>query len=710
MHANLQSPHWYRVAGLRPRLRAGIAVSRQQVRGEVWRVLTDPVSGRHHRFDAVAWSLLAACDGRRTLDEVWTARSLAPDAPTQDEAIRLIAQAHEAQLLLCDVPPEAATLIRSRRRQQGRRRRAAINPLAFRVPLWDPDRFLQRHVARVSPLFGRVAALALLAWLLLGAGVLAVQANDFLAHSAALAGSSRFWLMAWLLYPVLKALHELAHAFAVKHHGGEVHAMGVTLLMFTPVPYVDASAAAGFADRRQRAQVAAAGIAVELALASAALWLWWLLEPGLLRDAAAAVAVIGGLSTLLVNGNPLLRFDGYHVFCDLMELPNLGTRSRQWWLAVLKRLLLGSDAARLPRESPGERPWLVAYAPLSWLMQVGLWLFAVRWLSEVQAWLGALLLVFGAWSMLLMPLGRTLGWVGRAPELHGRRSRAVLASALAFGTAGLLAFTLPLPHRSHAPGLVWLPDDAFVRNASEGFLVHLEARDGQAVQAGDIVARLENDALQVRLALAQAELERARVDQLMQIGDNAAGAAQAADRLAQWETEVARLAQQVDALVLRAGRDGQLAIDPQRIRPGMHLPQGHTVAQVLPPGGAVVHAFVHNNDIALASADPRPAEITLASGGPAWPAERVAGVPQATAALPSAALGEKAGGSIAVSPSDPRGLTATQPRLRIDLRLPPQAPAPVGSRVLVAFDHGDTTLAGLVAGALRRLFLRHVTP
>ena len=116
-------------------------------------------------------------------------------------------------------------------------------------------------------------------------------------------------LSLWLLYPLVKGLHELGHGFATRHWGGEVHEMGVMLLVFTPVPYVDASASSAFPSRNQRMVVAAAGIMVELLLTGVALLLWSYSDPGLLRDLCFNVLVIGGVSTLLFNGNPLLRFD-----------------------------------------------------------------------------------------------------------------------------------------------------------------------------------------------------------------------------------------------------------------------------------------------------------------------------------------------------------------------------------------------------------------
>ena len=347
--ASLLSPHWYRVAYLRPRLRSGVRISRQQVRGQTWYVLTDPVSGRHHRFNGMAYALVAGCDGQLTIDEIWAQRVDAEgdDAPTQSQAIEVFAQAFGANLLGGDVAPDAGGVMKAQGKRRAQRQRAALNPLAFKLPLWDPDRFLDARVHLVAWCFGAAWRWMFLA--LLGLGMLLLGANftEFSRAAATQLGDGRTMILLWLAYPLVKGLHELAHAFAVKAYGGEVHEMGVTMLMLTPVPYVDASASIAFEHKRQRVVVGAAGIAAELLLSTAALVLWLVIEPGLKSDAAFAVVLIGGFSTLAINGNPLLRFDGYHVLCDAFELPNLAQRSQRVWQALAKRIALGRavDAA-----------------------------------------------------------------------------------------------------------------------------------------------------------------------------------------------------------------------------------------------------------------------------------------------------------------------------------------------------------------------------
>jgi putative peptide zinc metalloprotease protein len=708
--ASLLSPHWYRVAYLKPRLRSGVRISRQQVRRQTWYVLTDPVSGRHHRFNGLAYALIAGCDGQLTIDDLWAQRVDAEgdDAPTQAQAIEVFAQAFGANLLGGDVAPDAGGVMKAQGKRRAQRQRAALNPLSFKLPLWDPDRFLGAQRQRVAGCFSRSALWIFLALLAIGALLLAANFSEFSRAASTQLGHGRLLILLWIAYPVVKALHEFAHAFAVKAFGGEVHEMGVTMLMLTPVPYVDASASIAFEDKRQRIVVGAAGIVAELLLATFALALWLLLEPGLVRDAALAVAFIGGVSTLLINGNPLLRFDGYHVLCDAMELPNLAQRSQRFWQTMVKRVVLGhaSEAAENTRGS--ERAWLIAYAPASWLYRGLLTLALALAVADWNAWLGLALLALSAWWMLAGPLVAALRWLLGSGEVHGRRWRAFALGSSALAAAALLTLVLPLPHRTLAPAVVWLPDEALVRPLADGFIEQVLVRDGQQVQAGTLLLRLANEPLRVQLQRVQAELQQQQIEHFAAVDSDALRAGMAADRMAALTAERDRLAERVAALDVRAATSGRVAIDARRLIVGQYLPQGQIAAHVLPPGAPLVRAVVANEDIAQVRARPGQIEVALAhAGGDAVPAQWLRSVPRASTELITPALGERAGGPIALDPNDRDGRNALEPRFEVELRLPEGVTAHVGARAWVSFRHGEATLAELATQFLRRSFLRH---
>jgi putative peptide zinc metalloprotease protein len=475
------------------------------------------------------------------------------------------------------------------------------------------------------------------------------------------------------------------------------------------VPYVDASASAAFPDKRQRIAVAAAGIVVEVLLATAALTLWLALEPGLLRDLAYAVIAVAGLSTLLVNGNPLLRFDGYFVAVDALELPNLAQRSSAYWKVWAKRTVLGLGTMRLPGLARGERGWLLAYAPASFIYRSVLLLSLAVVLADVSVSLGLIVLALAGWSCALKPMIDMATYLWSSPELSLQRGRAAIVGLGTLTIAGLLAFVVPLPHRTHAPAVVWLPNEAIVRLASDGFVEQVLVADGQEVRAGTALLTLANDPLRVDLQRVLLDLQRRDVERAALFADAALRRSVLDDEIARLSADRHRLQQRVDQLVVHAVVDGRVAIDPRLQVIGRYLPQGQVVAHVLPAGAPLVRVLVRNDDIAAVSLRRGPIHVALAHGDSGeLPAQLERATPRAAVTLPSAALSETGGGTIALRPGDNgQSLTAREPFFELDLRLPASATAHIGARGLVTFEHGQASAVELVGLFVRRAFLRH---
>ncbi|HEV8640691.1 MAG TPA: PqqD family peptide modification chaperone, partial [Methylomirabilota bacterium] len=166
MSGPLFSASWYRVAQLTPRLRSHARIHRHRYRGATWYVLQDLSTERFHRFSPAAYLIIGLMDGRRTVQELWEAATarLEDDAPTQDEVIQLLSQLHAADVLQCDVPPDAAELLERRQRQSRRAWQSRLlSPFAWRFPLFDPEPFLRLFLPVVRPLVGWVGALLWLA-------------------------------------------------------------------------------------------------------------------------------------------------------------------------------------------------------------------------------------------------------------------------------------------------------------------------------------------------------------------------------------------------------------------------------------------------------------------------------------------------------------------------------------------------------------------
>jgi len=431
----LHSPLWHQVAPLRPRWRLHARADPQVVRGQTWQVLTGDGRAGSIRLDAAAWAIAGRCDGRRTVQAIWD-ETLAQDpdgAPTQDEVIALLARLVDEQVLACEGLPDVSVLLDEDRRRAARQLRGRLNPLAPRLPLGDPTRLLRRLDGVGRLLFSPLGAAAWLLLVLAGALAALSEWEAIARHGARWLDSPRYLLLAWLAWIPMKALHELAHGLAVCRWGGSVREAGVGLMLLWPVPYVDASSAHRFADAHRRAVVSAAGIAAELGLAAAGLLVWLATEPGWVNDLGFVTAVVGGVSTLLFNGNPLLRMDGYFVLCDAFGLPNLATRSNAWWQALAQRRLMGLGEAHGPEAAPGERRWLAGYAPLAWAWRLSLMTAVAIWAGSWHRGLGLAVALAAAVWLVGGPLRRLFRTAGRADGPLARRvgARLRLAAVLA---------------------------------------------------------------------------------------------------------------------------------------------------------------------------------------------------------------------------------------------------------------------------------------
>ena len=518
------SASWYRVAGLTPRLRSHAEIHRHQYRGETWYVLRDLATERFHRFTPAAYWVISLMDGRRTVQQIWDGATerLGDDAPTQDDTINLLAQLHAADVLQCDVAPDTAELFNRYQKQQRRLWQSRFMSLfAWKIPLLDPERLLVWMFPLVRPFAGWLGALL---WLgVVGPAVVlaGVHWSDLTHDILDWLFGARNLAIVWLLFPAIKILHELGHGVAVKAFGGEVHDMGVMVLVLTPVPYVDASSASALANKWQRIIVGAAGMLVELFVASLALFLWLSVEPGMVRTLAHNAILIGGISTLLFNGNPLLRYDGYYILADLLEIPNLGTRSNAYLGYLCERYLFGQVDADPPQATPGERRWFVFYAVASFLYRVVVIAAILLFIADHFFTIGVILALAAAIVWVGIPVAKGASFLLTHPRIRKVRPRAIATSALiAALVLGLLAL-VPLPYRTMSDGVIWLPEEALVRAGTEGFIDRVLAKDGAPVRRGDvlIVARDPELAAQIGTLSARVRELQARYDEAWGVCD-----------------------------------------------------------------------------------------------------------------------------------------------------------------------------------------------
>lgn len=712
MAESFLSTIWYRVADLRPRLRSHLTIHRHRYRGQPWYVIHDHAAARIHRFTPAAYMLMGQFDGQRSIDTIW--RDLAEthdeDAPSQDDVIQLLSRLHQQDLIQYDGSPDVAELLERYKKQSSQIiKQNVMNPVSIRIPLWDPDAFLARTLPVVRWLLGWFG-LCLWGLVVLAGTVTAFMNWDALTSNFAdrMLATENI-LITFITYPLLKALHELAHGYLARKWGAEVREMGIMFLVFFPVPYVDASAAAAFRNKWHRAAVSAGGILVETFAAALAVMIWANAESGLVTALAYNILMIGGISTIVVNGNPLLKFDGYYIFTDLLEIPNLATRANNFYGHLIQRYVFGAKQLRGAPATAGEKAWFVAYAPLAFFYRLSVMVGIALFVASSYFIIGVLLALYSVFNALVKPTFKHLRHVLSSPNLRKVRKR---AKVLTFGTAaaviGALAL-IPLPLRTDTEGVVWLPENAYVRAGTSGFVADVRADRGQQVLPGAALLTLTEPTLQARIAAQAARVDemqqRLNVAEVQERRSAEAARLQLEDAQAGLDRERER-ALDLDIRSPVAGRF-EPALPPADL-PGRYIEEGQLVGYVLPAAADRIRVVVPQDDIALVRDRLEAVELKLAGHlEDRHVSKLLRVVPAALSTLPNPALGSLGGGRFLIDPSDQQGLTTLEPVFVYDIALPPEIHAArFGTRVLVRFDHGQEPAAQQIFRRARQLFLR----
>ncbi len=711
------SESWYRVADLTPRLLGAVNVRRQHFRGVRWYILESPFDSRFFRVSQSAYHFVALLDGHRTIHTVWR---LCMDhcgdaAPTQNEVIQLLCQLYGANLLQGNLAPDAAALFKRHRQRAWREVRSTFGNLFFvRMPLWDPDRFLDRWVVPVGKLFSVGGLFLWVAILAAGLWSLGGRTEALSTRAAGVLDPENLPLL-YAAIVIVKLFHELGHGFACKHFGriagsgGEVHQMGVSFLFFTPLPYVDASSAWNLQDKWHRIVISAGGMLVELAIAALAAVLWaHTTADGTLNAIAYNIMLIASVSSLAFNGNPFLRYDAYYILLDLLEIPNLDARSKLYVGYLVKRHLWGMTKVLDPSHGEGERGWLVFYAIASTLCRVLILFAIVVVLMDMFFSIGTLLAGMLSIRWVVLPLGRFIRYLATDRELGHQRQRAIGSSALAFLIAFVALGLIRMPDRCRAEGVVEPCQYAVVHMQTAGFVEDVLASGTRTGPQGPPLITATSPELETKAKRLQAEYRRLQINRQAAQTREAAATQIMNEKIAALAEQIQRVQNELASLALRSPIEGTwVAPDADRLM-ALHLDQGEKIGVVADLDDLRIRAVASQEVVARLIEDDR---VQVAIKIPGRPDIELAGridhiIPAGQERLPSAALGYSAGGSTRIDIEDPSGLRAAEPFFEI-LVVPSQGEALTlrpGQTTVLRFETAPRTMLAQGWRGLLQLF------
>ncbi|MBL8819119.1 MAG: efflux RND transporter periplasmic adaptor subunit [Planctomyces sp.] len=562
-------------------------------------------TGEYYRIGHSEYAFLSILDGSCSFSQAVTisSRALGSRSLTQQAALRLYLWALEKNLGAISGQPSCGSLNLHRSIHPQGQSKAGLslwNPFWIRIPLGKPQNLL----TLLQPWFGWVFSVPSMLSALIPAGIaLSILNNNrerlSFAAEKVFSGDNWYWLLlAWI---ALKLIHEFSHGIVCHRYGGTVRQMGIVLAIFTPMAYVDASACWAFRSRWQRIHTSVAGIYSELLIASFAAILWHYTQDETLSHILYNVIIMAGVSTVVFNLNPLMKFDGYYVLSDVMNIPNLSTQGTQAVQSVSGRLLLGFSV--LPTR-PGRKSWfLLAYGSAAILWRVLVCVTLILTASVLYHGAGIVLAITGIVVWFWRPLAGAWSAVQRMQDegsLRILRAGTVLFTGFSAFTAVLTL--LPAPVLTQAPGIVEYTDGEIIRPRVSGFVRSVFVSNGQFVKAGDILLQLQNDEVvnesrDLLYAIRQEELrlQTARREHKSSAISIAESTLKSLQRR-QLETQ-----KNLSSLDIKASRDGTvIGRDLEQLR-GRFVEQGDPLMTVGSESRKEVRISIRQQDLPVAS-------------------------------------------------------------------------------------------------------------
>ena len=502
-----------------PRLRRDLIFTPVRESGATLYVIEDPVRHLFYRVGREEYALIIFLNQADSLENLLERTAAESDVLfTTEQAQVVFSWLASRQLLQTDTAEPLLAAVAQERKMLGLRRFSRLNLISFKLPLGNPDPLLQR----CTFLSWFTGLPFFLLWVFLGLAALNTLSSQWQAFSSQTTGffGTENLARIWLIWFGLKLIHELFHALACYRYGGRIYEAGILLILFIPLTYVNATSSWRFPSRWQRIHVAVAGMYIELGIAFAALQLWSWSPESPAGFIAHNTVIIAGVSSLLFNANPLMRFDGYYLLSDLTGQPNLYQQGLAAIASLFSRFFLG-----LPSSTPPAHPLIALYgaAVHAWrlLVLVSLGFLA----SRLAGGLGILITLGAVLVWLGLPLHSFIKrWPGhreRNPAVAGRLiTRLGLVLILLVAALQLIGWE----QRIEAPAVVEYEQQHSVRTRTSGFVSDIRIKDGDRVSAGQVLLVLVNSELdhshrQMRLQLKQLGLKSRLAQSTGKIGD-----------------------------------------------------------------------------------------------------------------------------------------------------------------------------------------------
>lgn len=706
------SPLWYKVSDLKLKLKEDISIQKQSSMGKIAYILHDRISNKHFRFQGNAYHFIGLINGTRSVDHIWKYlnEKLVDDAPTQTEIVQLIIQLAANDLIkvsgLC-------SFLESYRQNQAYQKKNFINklmnPLSIKIHITNPDNFLNKTYPYVKWIFTPLSALFCILIISLGL-------SQTLVHFSALYQDINtevinFENLGILIpcYCIIKLFHELGHAYAVKRWGGVVQDMGVVLMALIPFAYVNASAATLFKEKYKRIMVSAAGIIVELFLASVSILIWVNISDGFIKSICLNIISIGLISTFFFNGNPLLKYDGYYILSDLLNISNLSSKSKQYLIQQIETIAYGKSKINLSICTIYEKTCLVLYGILSSIYRIFIFYSILVFIINKYFFWGVIVAIWALSTQIFYPAIQYVYVLYSSDKLEDCRNRIFMFWFGFFLVLYVIAFHIKIPCFTYAEGIVWIRDSAIIRAQAEGFVSKILKNPLALVNKNDTIILLDNFLLTAEKDKLLGQREEIKVMLMKNTHSNYSKSENLKNQYYQNKVALDKIDKDMTRLSISSQESGRLILMNQQDLIGRYIKKGDIIGYIQDNRSPTIQVAIPQSDFDITNDSIKAVKIKFNKySKDEFSAKIINPRINITNTLPSASLGDEGGGAIKTT-TDKSGIKTQRNIFVVELSFPTlEQHSLLGKRVYVKLYHNNKTLAHQLYIKIKKLFFREV--
>lgn len=457
--------------------RADLDIAEIDYLGVGYQVIKDPVGLKYHRLQKEQFTILDLLDGSRSLEQVKDDLKLAfPTLQvTLSDIQQLITDLHKKGLVVSERPGQGAAVVRERRKEKTQKLKQTLMSLMYlRLPGWDPEatlRWMYPYFKWVfwKPVVWMCVLFCASAWLMLGAQFEEFQSR--LPEFQSFFGWPNL-IYLWVTLGAAKIVHEFGHGLSCHHYGGECHEMGVMLLVFSPCLYCDVTDSWMMKNKWHRIIIGAAGMYIEVIISAIAIYVWWFTKPGMLHFLALNTFFVTTITTVIFNANPLMRFDGYYMMSDFLEIPNLRAKSDKMLREAFSWYCLGIESRPDPFMPETGKAWFVTYAIAAWcyrwviLVSISMFLYTVLKPYDLQS-LGITLAIISM-AGIVFAMFKNVYQIIATPRVEPMSKIKIFFSLLIAGSVCYVVANIQVPWYHFAPFTMEPVDVARVTSGPTG--------------------------------------------------------------------------------------------------------------------------------------------------------------------------------------------------------------------------------------------------